>query len=360
MREPDFDQLLHVLRRQKPDRPVLFEFALNGDVFNLFAGGPPANSGDPLDWTRHVIRGFAGGGYDYAMTPGSNFGFPGGEKSRQTRQEHHAKSISQNEGAVISDWETFKQYPWPDPDAADYSRLEKLAADLPGNLRLIVNGPGGVLENAIKLVGYENLCVMTLADPGLADELFAAIGSRLVRYYQRCALYDTVGALVGNDDWGFRSQTALSPAGMRRFVFPWHRQIVEVIHAAGKPAILHSCGNLSAVWDDLIDGIGYDAKHSYEDAIQPVEEAYEQYGSRISVLGGIDVDFLCRSTPEAIRARAQAMLERAAGRGGYALGSGNSIPSYVPIENYLAMVSAANPGVAPLIESLNTAKAIHR
>ena len=29
-------------------------------------------------------------------------------------------------------------------------------------------------------------------------------------------------------------------------------------------------------------------------------------------------------------------------KGGYALGSGNSIPYYVPQENYLAMIAAAN------------------
>ena len=35
------------------------------------------------------------------------------------------------------------------------------------------------------------------------------------------------------------------------------------------------------------------------------------------------------------------MLERTSGRGGYMLGSGNSIPEYVPSENYLAMLRAA-------------------
>jgi uroporphyrinogen decarboxylase len=37
------------------------------------------------------------------------------------------------------------------------------------------------------------------------------------------------------------------------------------------------------------------------------------------------------------------MLDLAETRGGYALGSGNSIPEYVPQENYLAMISAAMP-----------------
>ena len=41
--------------------------------------------------------------------------------------------------------------------------------------------------------------------------------------------------------------------------------------------------------------------------------------------------------------RSAAMLERAQGRGGYALGSGNSIPAYVPPAGYFAMIKAAYP-----------------
>ena len=70
----------------------------------------------------------------------------------------------------------------------------------------------------------------------------------------------------------------------------------------------------------------------------PVEEAYEQYHDRIAILGGIDVDFVCRSTPEEVYARSRAMLERSASRGGYALGTGNSVPEYIPYENFIAMI----------------------
>ena len=58
-------------------------------------------------------------------------------------------------------------------------------------------------------------------------------------------------------------------------------------------------------------------------------------------MGGIDMNFLVTRTPEEVYARARAMLERAADRGNYLLGSGNSIPEYVPVENYLAMIRAA-------------------
>ncbi|MEI8194724.1 MAG: uroporphyrinogen decarboxylase family protein, partial [Phycisphaerae bacterium] len=65
------------------------------------------------------------------------------------------------------------------------------------------------------------------------------------------------------------------------------------------------------------------------------------YGRRIAIMGGIDLDFLVRRTPDEIYRRSKAMLERAQDRGSFALGSGNSIPEYVPQENYLAMIRAA-------------------
>ena len=184
--------------------------------------------------------------------------------------------------------------------------------------------------------------MMTLLDEALTTEIFDAVGSRLLRFYELVAPVETIGACIVNDDWGFKNQTMFSPDMLRRWVFPWHKKMAAAIHQAGKPAILHSCGQLQNVMDDIIDDMDYDAKHSFEDQITPVEDALDRWGSRIAILGGIDVDFLARSTPGAIIMRAKALLERGATEGGYALGSGNSIPDYIPDENYLAMISTIN------------------
>jgi len=127
---------------------------------------------------------------------------------------------------------------------------------------------------------------------------------------------------------------------LRELVFPWHKKIVEAIHQNRKFAILHSCGNLEAVMDDIVDELEYDAKHSFEDTIIPVEDFWQQWHGKIAVLGGIDVDFLTRSTPEQIKSRCLKMFELT-GLQAYAMGSGNSIPKFVPIENYLAMIKTA-------------------
>ncbi|HEY3415888.1 MAG TPA: uroporphyrinogen decarboxylase family protein [Armatimonadota bacterium] len=331
---PNFDNLLAVLRHEAPSRPTLFEFILNGPLRTQLAGEDPTQEDAWLGDYRQRIMAYQAAGYDFAVVGGSSFGFPAGEA-------RHDKSRSMNEGNVISDRESFAAYAWQDPEAHDYGRLRDIAPYLPEGMKLIVCCPGGVLENVMSLVGYERICYMIIDEPDFAREIFDAVGSRLLRYFELSVQYETVGAIISNDDWGFNSQTMLPPELMREYVFPWHKRIVAAAHAVGKPAILHSCGNLELVMEDIIEDMRFDGKHSYEDKICPVEEAYDRWGSRLAILGGLDLDFVCRSTPAEVHTRARAMLDRSALKGSYGLGTGNSVPEYVPTENYFAMITAA-------------------
>ena len=334
MRKPDFsNNFLKVLEGKVPDRPTLFELFLNGPLYERLAGRPAPAPGDHTGYIAFLAEAFAAAGYDYASVGIPGFGFSVHRESKKT--------TSLNSGAGITNRRAFNEYAWPDPETADYSCLKKAAPLLPEGLKLVPMGPGGVLENVTALIGYEDMCMMLHDDPELLQDIFDAVGQRLLRYYELCVNYDTVGALISNDDWGFNTQTFLSVSDMRKYVFPWHRKIVECGHKAGKPVLLHSCGNFGEIMDDVIDVLKYNGKHSYEDVIMPVEDAYERWGSRIAIIGGIDVDFIIRSTPEEIKKRSLAMLERTRERGNYMLGTGNSVPEYIPQEHYLAMVKVA-------------------
>jgi len=67
---------------------------------------------------------------------------------------------------------------------------------------------------------------------------------------------------------------------------------------------------------------------------------YDELKGKIAVLGGIDVDYVCRMPLDDIYNRCAAMLKKTNCEG-YALGTGNSVPNYLPDENYFAMISAA-------------------
>lgn len=334
-RNPDFNNLLEVLQRKEPKRPTLFEFFLNERLFSRIVPEIPPDPADPRVHIRRSIRAFQRLGYDYTTVIVPGFSFSEGKVVR--RQE---KSVSLNEGSVLHTWKDLEAFSWPDPSLARYDLLEEMGEELPKGMKLIVYSPDGVFENVVDLVGFENLCLMIADDPALVEAIFDKVGERLLRYFTLAARHASVGAVIGNDDWGFKTHTMLSPVDLRRFVFPWYKRINESVHAAGKPVILHSCGHFTRIIDDIIDDMKFDARHSYEDTILPVEEAYERYHERIAILGGIDVDFVCRASPEEVFARSRAMLERTAGRGGYALGTGNSVPEYVPDTGYFAMVRA--------------------
>ena len=90
--------------------------------------------------------------------------------------------------------------------------------------------------------------------------------------------------------------------------------------------------------DDLIETVDIDARHSFQDNIEPVEDVYRKYGDRISILGGVDVDLLSRGTPDQVRTRTREILEACAPGGGFCMGSGNTLPNYVNVENYYTML----------------------
>ncbi len=335
---PDFNRIISVLNRQKKQEPVLFEFFLNKNIYEYFTGKNIEMQPGNIEKLEIIIDAYYKTGYDFVIIPSwltDTLAFQMDEILKKDTR-------SLNEGKIITDEKSFEKYPWPDPKNDDYAVFQELKNMLPDGMKCIATLPGGVLENVIDLVGFERLCFMTLENPELCKQIFDAVGTCLRDYYRIVASFDHVGALFTNDDWGFKTQTMLPPESMREFVFPWHKAMVEVIHQNNKPAILHSCGNLNAVMNEVIDDMKFDGKHSFEDGIVPVEQAYENWGDQIAIMGGFDVDFLARKSPEEIKTRAQKMLEITFDKGGFALGSGNSIPEYIPLQNFLALISAVN------------------
>ena len=65
------------------------------------------------------------------------------------------------------------------------------------------------------------------------------------------------------------------------------------------------------------------------------------YSDRIGLFGGIDVDLLCQKNAAEIEKIVYEDGKRfRSNANGFVLGSGNSIPDYVPVDGYLAMVEA--------------------
>ena len=243
---------------------------------------------------------------------------------------------------VIQTWDDLENPDyWPQGDAAfDYAMFAELVKIVPPGMKIIGGASGGPFEHASFLVGLERLSVLMYDDPAFVHRLFERIGVTLVEIAARLVRMDALGIYRFGDDLGYKTATMLSTRQLRTYVFPWQKKVVEAVHAGGKPFLLHSCGNLDKVMDDLIDDVRIDAKHSWEDVILPVAEAKRRWGKRVAILGGVDVDFLCRHTAAEVREYTLRVLEACAPGGGYAAGTGNTVANYVPVDNYLSMLAA--------------------
>ena len=242
----------------------------------------------------------------------------------------------------IKDWDDLnnKEY-WPTVEKAfDFDNFDKICRLVPDHMKIIGGASGGPFEHASFLMGFENLSIMLCEDEDFVEELFRKIGETLVGIAKRISKNEKLGIYRFGDDLGYKTSTMISPSMLRKYVFPWQKRIVEAVHASNKPFLLHSCGQLKDVMDDLIDDVKIDGKHSFEDIIMPVTEAKRIWGDRIALFGGLDVDFLARSNPDQIKEYTKRTMDICAKGGGYAIGSGNTITSYIPVKNYLAMMRA--------------------
>jgi len=357
MVKPNFSRLLKVLWGEEPDRVPFYEHLVDNEVIETILNEPVPALLEPgvarltesskvnqikENFVGILVKFYKGLGYDYVPIelplnlPRTNIkeGRDPAALSRGIRTW-----VDENRG-TIEKWEDFESYPWPDPETAvDYDLLKKMSKVLPKSMRLVSGVAGGVLEHVVWIMGLRPLSIALYRDPKLVRSMFDKIGSLIVEVDKHIAEMEEVGALRMGDDMGYKAGTMLSPESLRKYVFPWQKRCVEIAHKHGKPFILHSCGNLRKIIETLIDFVGIDAWHSFQDNIMPVTEAKEKYGDRVAILGGVDVDKLCRLPVRELEEYTREILERCMPGGGYALGSGNSITNYMKIENYKAMLN---------------------
>lgn len=203
-----------------------------------------------------------------------------------------------------------------------------------------IGGPGnGIFECVQDVVGYTDLCYLSVDEPEMYAALFQKVGDTNQKIWERfLEEYGDVYCVCRfGDDLGFKSATLISPDAIRTHIIPQYKRIIDAVHKACKPFLLHSCGQIFDVMEDLI-AAGIDAKHSNEDQIALFPVWVEKYGDRIGNFGGIDTDAVCRLDEQGLREYIIPVLDQCTGNGGFAFGSGNSIPDYVPAKNYAAML----------------------
>ena len=350
-REPNFDRLRCTLLRQgEPDLLPFMELKYDHEIMEAILGRPIPKAGYSSQQQRSatdaealreyyhlLVEFYRQMGHDYVR---------GRLGLTLPLQDLHAQDTAQlatgkrgwrNETrGPINSWEDFERYPWPAFSDIDFRPLEYAAEAMVEGMK-VVGMTGGIFEYSSWLFGYERFCYAIYDQPELVKAVCDHVGELWAAAFATMASMESVGAVCMGDDMGFKTGTLVAPEVLREYILPWHKKCVEAAHTYDKPYVLHTCGDVSAIMDDLIDYVGIDARHSFEDVIMPVTEVKRRWGERVALVGGVDVDVLARRDEDYVRNYTRQIISSCAPGGGYILGSGNSVTNYCKVNNVLAM-----------------------
>jgi hypothetical protein len=110
------------------------------------------------------------------------------------------------------------------------------------------------------LRGTENV----MMDLGIEDEHFFKLLNRVHQFYLkevRKWSQTRVDGVMFMDDWGTQRSLLISPVMWRKYFKPLYQEYIDIIHAAGKKAFMHSDGQIEEILPDLIE-LGLDAINS--------------------------------------------------------------------------------------------------
>jgi uroporphyrinogen decarboxylase len=265
--------------------------------------------------------------YAYSIIPFQGMSLQIAKNTSSEVEDGKRGWLNDNQGPIMS-WDDFERYPWPSDIKVINAMSRTMAKRVPDGMKVMVT---------TWLMGLVPFSYALADQPDLVDAVIEKVTKIIAEVVADIMTEPNVGGVFMGDDLGFYSGTFVSPQVLREKFLPRTKEIVDITHEAGGVFVLHSCGNMYAVMDDIIE-MGVDAKHSFEDKILPVEEAHKRYSDRIGIIGGLEMDIISKGTEKDVRDRTRRILEACAGKGRYVLGTGNSVANYVPLKNYLAML----------------------
>jgi len=154
-------------------------------------------------------------------------------------------------GALEEDWSLLESYRFPEIDRVHAERVK--AQNLRACDSYVLAGlPFGVFSTLRDLRLMSNALMDTAAEPEMLQaymERFIPFAVEQVHIAADCG----VDGVMIADDWGMQFSPFISPASFRELFKPVYKRITDACHERGIDFILHSCGFVLPLVDDMID-----------------------------------------------------------------------------------------------------------
>jgi len=245
------------------------------------------------------------------------------------------KDIGIVKGQMLSE-PTLKNYSFPNPiDNRFFSDIPHKITKYGDRFRVFRIG-FSLYERAWTLRGMEALMMDFYDNPVFVRDLFNAIADYNLAQVKEALKYD-IDAIYFGDDWGAQIGLQMSPAIWREFILPVLKKMYGYVRANGKYVMIHSCGDVDELFDDLIEA-GLNCFNPFQPEVMDVMGLLRQFRGRLSFHGGLSTQkTLPYGTVSDVKVETKKLLE-AGRRGGYIFAPAHSVEGDVPLENLLAFI----------------------
>ncbi len=239
-------------------------------------------------------------------------------------------------------YEEYEAFSHLDPDDQRREKIfkimKKIEEDFLGKI-YIIPAIWGIFECSWQSFGFVNFSKLLTRSKAIR-KVIDDRGKFALELAKRFIDWGETGSFMIYDDFGYKSGLLAPPKIYQEYVFPWFKRICDYSHKRGVKVILHSCGDIYQLFDDIIH-VGIDAIHPLEPTTANVEynifQLNQKFKDKICFIGNISPQDLATKDPEFINNYTKKLIKELAPGGGFILSSGHSINPAVKLENFLAI-----------------------
>ncbi|HOZ45249.1 MAG TPA: uroporphyrinogen decarboxylase family protein [Candidatus Hydrogenedentes bacterium] len=207
----------------------------------------------------------------------------------------------------LKDWRDFADMPIP--DIRDPRRWEGLAgARATAGDHFLIGGGISVYERVHFIRGLHNTWTDIYAERGNLEKLIGILVDMnlvAIEHYGEMG----VDGYMFCDDWGLQNSLMIPPQAWRAIWKPAYARIYGAAHDAGMRTLLHSCGYIVDILDDLIE-IGLDVIQMDQQENMGVEALGRRFGGRITFWCPVDIqNTMARGNVAEVRAYCHKLVD---------------------------------------------------
>ena len=200
---------------------------------------------------------------------------------------------------------------------------------------------GSHWEKAYFTRGIENFLADIAGAPEFAQALLDYIIRINLEILPRLLKCNEVDGVLLGSDWGCQNDLIMSPQAWKQMIKAGEKAQYALIQAAGKKVMVHSCGCISRILDELVE-LGVDILNPVQPECMDLHRLKEQYGDALTFWGGISTQrTLPFGTPEEVKKETEDTIKRMSQNGGYITCSSQEIQVDVPYENLKMLIDTA-------------------